>query len=260
MTSLDMAGASVSLLKLDDELKPLLDALSDVPGFIVRGGAEPPCFRPILYPGNDRPVSYRADSGMASIRDGKISLENIIYIIDKMSEVIIENEKPFCEIDAHGGDGDFGMSVAKGFRRLKFEWDEILAKSKTIGELLDACSIVIMEHCGGASGPIWGFAFKYAAKNTSGKTGLDIPAFAAMMRAVVQGIQETSKRCFGRGAEVGDKTLIDALIPCADTWLAAAKEGGSPLSVFREAAAAAVAGIGIDKAHRRPYGPCGKRG
>ncbi|MDR1318852.1 MAG: dihydroxyacetone kinase subunit DhaK [Treponema sp.] len=241
MTSLDMAGASVSLLKLDGELKTLLDAPSDAPGFMVRGAAEPPCFRPIPCPENDRPVSYRAESGTASLGNGKITLENMIYIIDKMSELIIENEKPFCEIDAHGGDGDFGMSVAKGFRRLKFEW-EIPAKSKTIGELLDACSIVIMEHCGGASGPLWGFAFKYAAKNTAGKTELDIPAFAAMMGAAVQGIQETGKRCFGRGAEVGDKTLIDALSPCADTWLAAAKKGGSPLSVFREAAAAAVAG------------------
>jgi dihydroxyacetone kinase len=160
MTSLDMAGASVSLLKLDDELKPLLDVLSDAPGFIVRGGAEPPCFQPILYPENDRPVSYRAESGMASVRDGKITLGNIIYNIDKMSEVIIENEKLFCEIDAHSGNGDFGMSVAKDFRRLKFEWDEILAKSKIIGELLDAYSIVIMEYCRGASGPHLGFCLQ----------------------------------------------------------------------------------------------------
>ncbi len=43
----------------------------------------------------------------------------MIYILDKMSEVIIDNEVPFCELDSHAGDGDFGMSVAKGFRILK---------------------------------------------------------------------------------------------------------------------------------------------
>lgn len=85
----------------------------------------------------------------------------MIYILDKMSEVIIDNEVPFCELDSHAGDGDFGMSVAKGFRILKREWKDILEiENLNISEFLNACSLVIMEHCGGASGPIWGSAFR----------------------------------------------------------------------------------------------------
>jgi triose/dihydroxyacetone kinase / FAD-AMP lyase (cyclizing) len=72
-----------------------------------------------------------------------------------MSDIIIKNEVPFCELDSHAGDGDFGMSVSKGFKQLIREWKDILSQDNlTIGSFLDASSI--MEYCGGASGPIWG--------------------------------------------------------------------------------------------------------
>jgi dihydroxyacetone kinase len=62
------------------------------------------------------------------------------------------------------------------------------------------------------------------------------------MDAAVKGVQETGKRSFGRGAAVGDKTLADALIPCAEAWNAAAAEGASFPAAFRAAAEAATAG------------------
>jgi dihydroxyacetone kinase len=249
MTSLEMAGASISLLKLDDELKTLLDAKSDAPGFMVNGGASAPTFFTALPAEKTRAVSYKAqtDPRYASIEGEKLSFHNIIYLVDRMSEIIIENEAPFCELDSHAGDGDFGMSIAKGFRFLKTDWEEITARAKTIEEFLDACSVVIMEYCGGASGPIWGFAFKYAAKAAAGKTELDIDAFAGILQAAVQGVQETGKRAFGRGAVVGDKTLIDALVPCADSWSASAKGGTAFLEGFVKAAEAAVVGAAKTK-------------
>ena len=80
------------------------------------------------------------------IRGDQITVDNMIYIVDAMSECIIKNEVPFCELDAHAGDGDFGMSVAKGFLRLKQEWENVTAEKGTdIGEFLDACSMVIMD-------------------------------------------------------------------------------------------------------------------
>ena len=78
--------------------------------------------------------------------------------------------------------------------------------------------MVIMEHCGGASGPIWGSAFRAASKQIGDKTEIGKEEFAEMMQAAVTGIQTTGERSFGRGAVVGDKTLIDALVPCADAW------------------------------------------
>ncbi|MGI6720352.1 MAG: DAK2 domain-containing protein, partial [Anaerovoracaceae bacterium] len=100
----------------------------------------------------------------------------------------------------------------------------------------------IMEHCGGASGPIWGIAFKSAGKAVGGKKTLDIADVTSLLQAAVEGIQEIGERSFGRGAVVGDKTLIDALIPCADAWAEAAKAGRSLKDAFRLGAEAAVQG------------------
>lgn len=173
----------------------------------------------------------------------KITLENIIYIVDVMSESIIRNEVPFCELDAHAGDGDFGMSVAKGFRQLKKEWNFIInTPGLDIGSFLSACSLVIMEYCGGASGPIWGSAFRAAGRHGMGKQVMTIKEFASMLQAVVKGIQSTGERSFGRGAVVGDKTLMDALIPCADSWSDIAERTDDFTEAFRLGAAAAVEG------------------
>lgn len=101
----------------------------------------------------------------SKIGKDKITLKNIIYMVDAMSACVIQNEIPFCELDSYAGDGDFGMSVSKGFKQLKREWKEMVEEHGTsIGEFLDACSMVIMEYCGGASGPIWGSAFRMAGK------------------------------------------------------------------------------------------------
>ena len=79
---------------------------------------------------DEESVSFKVetDESFAKINNEKLSLNNMIYIIDKMSEVIIDNEVPFCELDSQAGDGDFGMSIAKGFKQLKREWKDILAE------------------------------------------------------------------------------------------------------------------------------------
>ncbi|MNW59332.1 PTS-dependent dihydroxyacetone kinase, ADP-binding subunit DhaL [compost metagenome] len=160
-----------------------------------------------------------------------------------MSEVIITNEVPFCELDAHAGDGDFGMSVAKGFKQLKSEWQDLLQNHSTdIGSFLQACSLIIMEHCGGASGPIWGSAIRAARKSAVNKTSLTIQEVADMLSAAVKGIQDTGERSFGRGAVVGDKTLIDALVPCAESWQSSAEQKDTLHKAFTKAAQAAVQG------------------
>jgi len=244
MTSLDMAGASISILKLDEELKELLDAPSTAPAFPVSGPVPAPVYEPVVQKSEEAKATYTVEtpSEFAKIEGEKLTLENMAYIVDVMSAVIIENEIPFCNLDSHAGDGDFGMSVAKGFRQLKRGWSNLFGQSEDAGSFLEAASEVIMEHCGGASGPIWGIAFKSAGKAVGGKKTLDISNVAALLQAAVEGIQEIGERSFGRGAVVGDKTLIDALIPCADAWADAAKTGRSLKDAFRLGAEAAVQG------------------
>lgn len=245
MTSIDMLGASVSLMRMNDQLKELLDQESDAPAFKVSGHVDSIPYvnmRAASQENKEANFGMCTQEASAVIKDGAISLDNIVYIVDKMSDCIIRNEVPFCELDSHAGDGDFGMSVAKGFKQLKREWTEVLEQADTIGRFLDACSMVIMEYCGGASGPIWGSAFRAAGKSAGKKTELTVPEFAEMMQAAVAGIQGTGERSFGRGAVVGDKTLIDALVPCADAWSKYADEGTDVCKAFKLGAQAAVEG------------------
>lgn len=222
MTSIDMSGASLTFMKMNSELKSLLDAESDSPAFKVNGPVLPRNYEPFIpayHSQSENTDQKNHTKGSAKVRQEVLTVDNMIFIVDTMSECIIKNEVSFCELDAYAGDGDFGMSVSKGFRQLRREWNDILEeKVCDIGEFLDACSLIIMECCGGASGPIWGSAFRAAGKAAKGKQKLTAEEFAVLLQEAVTGIQKTGEYSFGRGAVVGDKTLIDALVPCADVW------------------------------------------
>ncbi|MFB6731185.1 dihydroxyacetone kinase subunit DhaK [Bacillus mobilis] len=250
MTSIDMAGMSLTVMKLDDELKTLLSKECNTPAFKVDGPVESIEYVNVLEEVEEKEVSFEIETAEehAVIKDNVIALNNMIYLVDKMSDVIIKNEVPFCELDTHAGDGDFGMSVAKGFKQLKREWHSIVDQENvTIGSFLDGCSMIIMEHCGGASGPIWGGAFRAASKAAGEKRELTVKEFAEMLQAALQGIQSIGERSFGRGAVVGDKTLVDALAPCVDSWLNSASNEEDMKTAFKKGAEAAVKGAEYTK-------------
>ncbi|MGY1460765.1 dihydroxyacetone kinase subunit DhaK [Bacillus toyonensis] len=250
MTSIDMAGMSLTVMKLDDELKTLLSKECNTPAFKVDGPVESVEYVNVLEEAEEKEVSFEIETAEehAVIKDNVITLNNMIYLVDKMSDIIIKNEVPFCELDTHAGDGDFGMSVAKGFKQLKREWHSIVEQENvTIGSFLDGCSMIIMEHCGGASGPIWGGAFRAASKAAGEKRELTVKEFAEMLQAALQGIQSIGERSFGRGAVVGDKTLVDALAPCVDSWLASASNEVDVKTAFEKGAEAAVKGAEYTK-------------
>ncbi|WP_433595338.1 dihydroxyacetone kinase subunit DhaK [Lysinibacillus xylanilyticus] len=250
MTSIDMAGISLTVMKLDDELKTLLSKECNTPAFKVDGPVESVEYVDINDHEDEKEVFFETETEEehAIIKNEVITLNNMIYLVDKMSEIIIKNEVPFCELDTHAGDGDFGMSVAKGFKQLKRGWSSILNQEHlNMGTFLDACSMIIMEHCGGASGPIWGGAFRAASKAVEEKMELTVGEFAEMLQATLKGIQSVGERSFGRGAEVGDKTLVDALVPCVNAWLESAAAGTDIKTAFENGAEAAVKGAEYTK-------------
>ncbi len=265
MTSIDMAGVSLSLMKIDDELKTLISEESDTPSFKVSGPVNNVQYIDIEENQTTQTASFKVETDEihAAIKGNVATLDNIIYLVDKMSEVIIDNEVPFCDLDSHAGDGDFGMSIATGFRQLKREWNDIIAQPNLdIGEFLEMSSLVMMEYCGGASGPIWGSAFRSAGKKVGNQTEITLSEFAEMMQAAVNGIQSTGERSFGKGAEVGDKTLIDALVPCVNSLLESAKIDEDFKTALAKGAKKAVAGAETTKefvAHMGRAGTVGER-
>ena len=168
-----------------------------------------------------------------------MNTEQMIALVKKMGEIIIENEVYFCELDSVAGDGDFGMSVAKGFKQLEAEWDDL--ETEDIGAFLKSSGMIITEFCGGASGPIWGSAFRAAGKSAKGKTEITLAEFADLMEAAVAGIQKRGK------AQLGDKTLLDALIPTAVALREGADSGTDMLVAMELGAKAARNGAELTK-------------
>lgn len=163
-----------------------------------------------------------------------IDLLKLKTMVLNMADVIIANEVYFCELDSVAGDGDFGMSVAKGFKQLKSQWDEL--SQECMGSFLKDCGMIITEYCGGASGPIWGSAFRGAAKSVMGLQTLTVGEFADMMDASVAAIQKRGN------AQLGDKTLLDALIPTTEALKLCASEGLDFKVALERGANAAVEG------------------
>ena len=130
MTSLDMAGASVTILKLDPELKELLFDPCSTPALTISGAVPAIPYEDIREeeaPAQAESHQIETPSEWAVIHNDRLTLQNIVYLVDAMSACIIQNEVAFCELDSHAGDGDFGMSVAKGFRKLKQNWSSVTA-------------------------------------------------------------------------------------------------------------------------------------
>lgn len=76
---------------------------------------------------------------------------------------------------------------------------------------------------------------------------LTVGEFAEMLHASAEGIQSIGERSFGRGAEVGDKTLVDALVPCTNSWSESAAAGTDFKTAFEKGAEAAVKGAEYTK-------------
>lgn len=281
MTSLDMAGASITVMKLDDELKALIDYPVSTPALTWGGAmneqaaAAVEAMNAIAKALGVTPTQTTAEAkvekkavaakkaeavyevkGEAKVGE-TINTPAFVKIVDKMADVIIENEVPFCDADKMG-DGDFGMSIAKGFKQLKKDWAS--RDKANIGAFLKSCSEIIMEYCGGASGPIWGSAFRYAGKAVDGKEEITLQDLADLFQAANTGVYETGKKSFGKGAVVGDKTLVDALKPCADALTKSALAGDKLIDAIDKGAKAAVAGAESTKAVVATLGRAGTVG
>jgi dihydroxyacetone kinase phosphoprotein-dependent L subunit len=161
-----------------------------------------------------------------------VDVERAVRVI---AETTIENESYFSELDGKCGDGDFGTSLAIGFRIVLKEWDSLDRTS--IGAFLSKVGVIITSHVGGCSGPLWGTALIRAGALSRDKKEITVEQLAAMLRNSIEGIKARG------GASLGDKTILDALDPVAsvlEKW--AQREDPSPSAeLLREAAETAEA-------------------
>lgn len=168
------------------------------------------------------------------------SLPAVELVIKTMAETVVANEAYFSQLDAVVADGDFGYSLTSGFSAVLAGFDQFDRAS--IGTFLKKIALVISSRVGGASGPLWGTAFLRAAASAGDKQTLAPSDVIAMLRAAAAGIQQRG------GAVLGDKTLLDALIPATDALEAALArtDGTAALQLAaEEARRAAEATVGM---------------
>lgn len=136
------------------------------------------------------------------------SFADLEYVVRTIAQTAVDNEQAFGELDAVVGDGDFGYSLARGFEIVLADWDTF--DRSAAGTFLQKIALVISKRVGGTSGPLWGTAFLRAAAAVKGKQDLTGADAVAMLRAAAEGIKLRGK------SDVGDKTLLDSLVPMTD--------------------------------------------
>ena len=152
------------------------------------------------------------------------ALSDTEFVVHSIARTAVENEREFGDLDAVVGDGDFGFSLARGFEIVLSDWDGFDRSSPSA--FLKKVALVISGRIGGTSGPLWGTAFLRAAAAVSGKEELTGADVVTMLRASAEGIKTRGK------SDLGDKTLLDALVPATDALEAEVAAGGDPEAVL----------------------------
>jgi dihydroxyacetone kinase phosphoprotein-dependent L subunit len=161
----------------------------------------------------------------------KADLSDVEAVVHTIATTAVDNEKYFGDLDAVVGDGDFGYSMARGFELVLQGWDDF--DRADIGTFLKKIAVVITSRIGGTSGPIWGTAFLRAGMTAGSATELEPAQVIAMLRAAIEGIKARGK------SDVGDKTLLDALVPAVDTLDEQVGAGHDAATALRAAAVTA---------------------
>jgi len=147
-----------------------------------------------------------------------IELASAGQVVLDLIETINDNRAYLSEIDGAIGDGDHGINMSKGFSQCR----ERLLESPSLpglGESLDTLGMTLLEGIGGSMGPLYGSFFIGLAETFAGHRQLDAELFGRALARAINEVESVGS------AKVGDKTLIDTLVPARDAYLAALSGG-----------------------------------
>jgi dihydroxyacetone kinase-like protein len=156
-----------------------------------------------------------------------------LEVVREMGAAMEENRRQLTKLDSEIGDGDHGNNMHRGFQAALERLDD--TEPATPADVLKAVSMALISKVGGAAGPLYGTAFLRASTALGSGEEVSADDAAGALEAALGGIKQRGK------AEVGDKTIVDALQPAVEAAKEAAGEG-SVAGVFRAAAGAAEEG------------------
>jgi phosphoenolpyruvate---glycerone phosphotransferase subunit DhaL len=154
-------------------------------------------------------------------------------VVLALIQTIVDNKAYLSEVDGKIGDGDHGINMAKGFNLIK---DRLGDKEISLSDGLGLIGKTLMTEIGGSMGPIYGTFFIQMSLKSKNKPETDAPLFGEMLKAARLALEDLG------GAKVGDKTLMDAVIPAQEAYQAAVEGGASLPEALKKMVDAAEAG------------------
>jgi dihydroxyacetone kinase-like protein len=164
-----------------------------------------------------------------------ISNSDLIAILEKMATDMEAQKDYLCELDGAMGDGDQGVTMAIGFGAVRKVLDSL--RGQDIGAIITKCGLTFNGTAASTIGALLATACMRAGREGKGKTEIGLTDLARMLEAGQIGIQERGK------AQVGDKTVLDALAPTVAALKTAADQGMPLAEALRQSLAAAEAGV-----------------
>ncbi|MDT3378464.1 dihydroxyacetone kinase subunit DhaL [Labrys neptuniae] len=254
-TSLEMAGASVTLMKLDDRLQALLDHPCRTLALTV-GAMEPVAEKGRVRRQPERTPDRSATTMEAArelIADGDITPALFRAMMQNVGDQIIAEKDWLSELDGVIGDGDHGVTMEVGWRAVQKALDDG-PDNEAIEGICKRMAKAFLDAVGASSGPLYATAFLRAGTAVGNRLNLDSEALAAWLSAACQGIRDRGR------AEPGDKTMIDAWVPAVSAALERAQEKGSTLDILIAARDGAKDGMEATAAMEARRGRAAKLG
>lgn len=166
--------------------------------------------------------------------DRTVSLDQLVSWLSRFTALVTENRSYLTELDSAIGDADHGSNMARGMAAVM---EKIAAAPSTaVDELFKQVGMTLVTSVGGASGPLYGTFFLRFGTTAGAVAELDSAGLSAALRAGLGGVVARGK------AELGDKTMFDAMSPAVDAFDAEIAAGADLAASAAGAAAAAAAG------------------
>ena len=230
MTSLDMGGLSLTLVWVDEEIEKYWFVPCDSPAFRKTKMVDEPLDSSVVF--NTEPEALKVNKkGNDSSRQAAAL---IAQALDQIKDIISENESMLGDLDAVAGDGDHGAGMTRGSKAAAEAAHWLVKEGAGAQTTLAGAGARWSENAGGASGALWGAALIAAGNALGDDKDLDLKSYANAVNSFVKSIQQLG------GANVGDKTMIDAQVPFAEVFESSISQGLSFIDSWNRAAIAST--------------------
>lgn len=229
VTSLDMGGLSLTVVWVDEEIEKYWFVPCDSPAFRKTKIVDEPLDSSIKFNTEPEPLKVNKKGSESS----RAAAAYIAKALDQIKDVIAENESMLGDLDAVAGDGDHGAGMTRGSKAAAEAANWLVTEGAGAQTTLAGAGARWSEQAGGASGALWGAALIAAGNALGDDKNLDNNSFANAVSAFVKSIQNLG------GANIGDKTMVDAQVPFAEVFESSITQGVQFNDAWNRAAVAA---------------------